>query len=90
MLQSLKKKKTSEFFVTQKVKTCIAIDEEVIEIEQDSQCIYASLVYAEGGFQVGEKGIDYSTDSIGLFIHNGIWEQNINISHHTQKQNLDR
>ena len=37
MLQSLKKKKTSEFFVTQKVKTCIAIDEEVIEIEQDRE-----------------------------------------------------
>lgn len=50
-------------------------------------------MYAEGGFQVGEKGIDYSIIQqivLGLFIHNGIWEQNKNISHHTQKQNLDR
>lgn len=50
-------------------------------------------MYAEGGFQVGEKGIYYSIIQqivLGLFIYNGIWEQNINISHHTQKQNLDR
>ena len=54
---------------------CIAIDEEAPDIEQDIQYIYANLVYAEGGFQVGEKGIDYSIIQqivLGLFIYNGI------------------